>query len=584
MLPKRLRITITAIDNLEGAILTDSSFSMPTEIELVVGQQSESYYTRMNVPDAPEEESPPLGMMGANISRFNYWTKQDYVHNLWFSNGGWLTQSPDKWNTKEQEFLVVDEHGYPTKLEPDNYDYDYLAVLFAVPDRVVKQGIEYVLLYDGEGEIVYRNGITVISTAPGRDEIQFNQFKGNYGFQLIKTTEGNHLRNIRLVPKSMEKDYQQSFNPRNKTFTPTYVKALKTLSSYGVRFMDFQGTNNSEQNELSSQTTLADASFFDTSYPIDLMVQMANEFNYHPWFCFPHQATDEFLAFNIQFIKDKLNPHLIPIFEYSNEVWNGMFHQHQYVQNLATQHGIRHVDQHALLTLNLAEIAQEIYAGEKQGRYTVVFASQAANSWFLRTGAEYLLKTTNAASLLDIGIHAMAIAPYFGGPISRGGGNLEVFKEWTKLGEEGENYLLDELDLFPSDFVSRLPSPEEGGALAKAFYNMRMNQDVADMFGVPLYAYEGGQHLALKAPEMNQHPDVVDLFGRVNTHPRMEEIYKKYFHEWNKITNNSPFFFYQDLGVHSKYGSWGVIEDLSQLDTAKARAINHFVPRLVFDN
>ncbi len=57
--------------------------------------------------------------------------------------------------------------------------------------------------------------------------------------------------------------------------------------------------------------------------PLEVMVDLSNELNIHPWFCIPHMADDDYVTRMATYIRDQLNSDLIASFELSNEVWNG---------------------------------------------------------------------------------------------------------------------------------------------------------------------------------------------------------------------------------------------------------------------
>lgn len=66
-------------------------------------------------------------------------------------------------------------------------------------------------------------------------------------------------------------------------------------------------------------------------WPVELLCQLANKLNVNPWFCVPHMADDDYVTNLATTVKANLNTNLVAYFEYSNEVWNGLFIQFSWV-------------------------------------------------------------------------------------------------------------------------------------------------------------------------------------------------------------------------------------------------------------
>ncbi len=93
----------------------------------------------------------------------------------------------------------------------------------------------------------------------------------------------------------------------------------------------------------------------------------------------------------------------------------------------------------------------------------------------------------------------------------------------------------------------------------------------------PLLAYEGGQNFA------NGSTDALNnLYMAANRDPRMGQAYTRYFRQW-KNGGGQLFMYYNDVGVESKYGSWGALESIMQTTTPlssappKWQAIQNFI-------
>jgi hypothetical protein len=81
---------------------------------------------------------------------------------------------------------------------------------------------------------------------------------------------------------------------------------------------------------------------------------------------------------------------------------------------------------------------------------------------------------------------------------------------------------------------------------------------VADELGLKLVAYEGGQHLVGVGGGENNEA-LTERLQAANRHPRMGEIYRKYYDAWT-AAGGDLFCYFSSVGRWSKWGSWGIVE------------------------
>lgn len=62
-----------------------------------------------------------------------------------------------------------------------------------------------------------------------------------------------------------------------------------------------------------------------------LQTALANRVQQEPWFNMPHLATDDYITQFATLVRDNLASNLNVYVEFSNEVWNPMFEQHDYI-------------------------------------------------------------------------------------------------------------------------------------------------------------------------------------------------------------------------------------------------------------
>jgi hypothetical protein len=85
----------------------------------------------------------------------------------------------------------------------------------------------------------------------------------------------------------------------------------------------------------------------------------------------------------------------------------------------------------------------------------------------------------------------------------------------------------------------------------------------ADKYGVPMWAYEGGQSLLPLANDTDQ--SLLNLMIAANRDARMGAAYQTMLSDW-KAAGGQTFAIFTDIATPSKYGFWGLRE--SQWDTA----------------
>ncbi len=99
-------------------------------------------------------------------------------------------------------------------------------------------------------------------------------------------------------------------------------------------------------------------------------------------------------------------------------------------------------------------------------------------------------------------------------------------------------------------------------------------EDKARAYGVDLVAYEGGQHLAAAIwgpfrANLNNRP-LIALLSDMNRSPEIADLYRYWFDAWRKASG-ALFAHYADIGMSSRYGSWGVISYLGEDDRQQYR-------------
>jgi hypothetical protein len=174
-------------------------------------------------------------------------------------------------------------------------------------------------------------------------------------------------------------------------------------------------------------------------------------------------------------------------------------------------------------------------------------ASQAASTWVSQQALDF----QNAKLKTD----ALAIAPYFGG----------------YLGTPAQQTLVQSMTL------DALFTELQTVAVPQAIGWINAQAAVASLRGVPLIAYEGGQHLT-GVGGVENNAAINALFDSANRDPRMGALYKTYLDAW-KASGAKLFVAFNNCGGYSKWGRWGALEYLEQprASSPKFNALQTFI-------
>ncbi|BAU07271.1 type I secretion C-terminal target domain-containing protein [Fischerella sp. NIES-3754] len=502
--------------------------------------------------------------LGVNLHGVSYWSSQLPFLDHFKTASDWMPQNSKTGDKPQGIQLDLDENGWVKSLPKSgsgNYDSVQTLVNLISPAPGVKENYpsgKYVVLYEGEGKLEYGSDAKLVKSAskPGRDVINVTPSSKGISLSLTQTDPkgtGNYLRNIRLVPEAEEKNYQK------QVFNPTFVEKTDNYST--LRFMDWMGTNNSKQSDWQNRPTVDSSTYtyFNKGVPVEVMVDLANRTGANPWFNMPHQASDEYMANFAKVVKEKLNPNLKVYVEYSNEVWNGAFGQHQWAQEQGQKLGGDWTDWHSRRTEQMGDIWDKAF-GNNSDRVVTVLGAQNGNLQ-LTDQLVQKVKAYDPNSTVD----AIGIAPYLGIFVTPNKQDWTLaeseVESWTKESDGGLNKVFDYLN------KTELP---------KQLDNISKHSEQAKKYGLDLVGYEGGQHLTgLNGSENNQA--ITDLFIEANRDPRMGQVYKEYLEGWDKLSGDSELVAYSDIVTPTKWGAWGALEHVNQSTSPKWEVIQDFI-------
>jgi hypothetical protein len=519
--------------------------------------------------------------LGTNLREVAHWSTQMPFLNLFKQARPWFTQceqprDPDcdgAWDTGEAAELDLDPQGWVRSLpDPQQPGFSIAATVLALPASIPAG--RYVMRYDGRGELRYRLGVRRIEaeSVPGRDLLEFDPHLGPIHIQILATDPdltGDYLRNLRLVREDRE-----SLLLAGEPFNPDLLARLRPFEV--LRFMEWMRTNGSPLVHWEQRARPEDATYTsDAGVPPEVMLLLANRLGVSVWLTLPHRADDQFVRRLAQLARESLRPSQRLYLEYSNEVWNSLFSQQDWVAEKAealwpdprVSAFTKTLNWYGKRSAEICGIWKSVFETEGD-RVVCVMAGQAANPWVVQQALECPLWTGETETCAARGIDALAIANYFGGYLGRSA-NEAMLADWSAQGEGGLELLFRELEE-----GGLLPEAPEQGALVQASSWLQQHLAVSVEFGLPILGYEGGQHLVGEGVVV-ANDAVTDLFVSANRDPRMSELYRRYLSDWQSHSG-ALLMHFSDISEPGRYGSWGAVEQVGQRHSPKYDALRAY--------
>jgi hypothetical protein len=517
---------------------------------------------------SPNSNSP----LGTNLAGIASWSTELPFLNAFRSSSPWITQCTNRdpdcnttWDTQERSLLNLDPNGWVKSLPSpeDSPRYTRVSTLLFQSMKGRYPSGQYVVLYQGEGNIEYSLDARKILSSPGRDVIDVNADTG-YGVLLTITKTdpqkiGNYIRDIKVVKLEDENKLSQGFNP----------KFIEKISKFrAIRFMDWMKTNNSKQQTWERRPTSKSASYVTDGVPLETMVSLSNRIGADPWFNMPHMADDRYITNFATQVKKSLSPKLKVYVEYSNEVWNPQFSQYSWVGEQAnkewptTVHNTytKVANWHGKRTAQICQIWKKAF-GTQSHQVVCVMGAQSASEWQATQALDCPLWVQKPC--YKHGINAMAIAPYFGGHVGMPENQSQV-ETWTL------DRLFQELEQ-----GGQLINSPMGSVADKSYAAMLRNFNIATQRNLDMLAYEGGQHLVGRNGVENNQA-ITNLLIAANQDPRMYNLYTNYLSRW-RSSGGKLFMNFSSVGAYSKWGSWGTLEYIDQNGSPKYNAVMDFI-------
>lgn len=541
--------------------------------------------------NARYSKNPKLGI---NVGGLGKLTSSIPFTDIFKSAKGWYTSCEYDWraqrpidpgctkktalNSREQELLQLDGNGWVRSL-PTPQDSPIFTSVTATwkLSKHFPTG-RYVVLYDGEGIIKITGDLRMGYQTSGHIEFDLLSPKRNLKLQITRTDprrNGNYIRNIRIVPKAMEKTYQR------QVFNKDYIARIRDM--HALRFMPWSNIRANEAVEWNERATIGTAFYTgDEGVPAERMVDLANAINATPWLNIPYKASDDHIQKYARMVKNRLRKDQKVYIELSNEVWNSIFPNATYAAREADRiwrfpypkvpQGKRRVllsaNWYGMRSLQMCQIFKREFGGQRN-RVKCVMGSLNSVPWI---GKEILdCPLHKPANGCGRHIDAFGIGPYFGDYIAKKE-NRATVKSWTREADGGMSRLFQEI--LGGGMLQNGPP---GGAFPLLAGQLKANKALADKYGLELVAYEAGQHLIRFDPPHNvKDPDVLNLFMSAQKDPRMRQAYQRYLQTWQQ-SGGGLILHYYGIGEPEPRNFFSMLDYLHQPSTPKYLALMDYL-------
>lgn len=353
---------------------------------------------------------------------------------------------------------------------------------------------------------------------------------------------------------------------KGQMYKDSFLQRINDGSS-AIRFMDYGRTNGNDQVTWADRRK-PDYFTQDGGAAWENMVKLANEAQKDMWICIPHLVDDQYIINLAKLIHtgmdgsvqtgEPLDPNLRVYVEWSNEVWNTTFPQYNEVKPLVeAEYGV--VEGGEGWSSNL--IHQ--FTGKRHAQAWEFFYNEfgaSAPDRIVRVlgshigGYIFSHQMKGIDEVLGVEADCIAIGAYFG--------------------HHFHNYVVQNLNyVTPTDTDYQMAFDY----LREYIYNndrpnLQRSAIEAKKYGLPLVAYEAGQHI-VGVGMATEDNDLTRFLNAMNRDPRMGEALSLWLDMWDEV-DGGIFMAFQDTYKAGKWGSWGYreywYETLEEAPKAKA--------------
>ena len=447
-------------------------------------------------PDQTEVDSKQRPFIGMNLAGVTYWSREWAFTDLMLMSDAWRDNG----------------RGYIYKAG------------YAPPGQ-------YICTWMGSGSIQFSGDATAAPTGSNGADVTITS--GDQGIDMQKQGD---VSSVTLM--------QRAYETRVSPFHPAFLKSLEPCSV--LRFMDWAGTNNSTLRSWSDRPRKGQQTQTQGhGVAIEYMIQLCNELDADAWYCMPHMADDDYIRKHAELVKDRLHKDAKVYIEYSNEVWNSQFKQHDYIRGRGDgkTYSPAFFDAWAERCRNTFDIWTQVFGDEADTRLVRVAAVHLQNPWV----GEQLLPRLNGK------FDAVAPSAYFG---------VSHKQTQTFTAQTSVDQLLDQCE--ENLRKENLQWYQRHGKLAQQ-WSAKLGRPIR------LISYEAGQHLTAYGDDKLPY---YDILIDAQTNPRMYGLYLLNMRLF-EMAGGDLYTAFNDVSRPGKFGSWGHLayQDQPIQDAPKYRAL-----------
>lgn len=465
----------------------------------------------------------------------------------------YLAGDSNYWDTHLIDSIPTDVNGYPIidiPFEHSSVDTSQMLHFLAGQDDFCPAG-HYYLDFDGTGVLdisPWSNASNI--TFPTANRIEFDIVSGSIdGIHIeIKESLGtDYVRNITIV----HEDDLASFH--SQPFRPELVALSKDFEC--LRYMDWMGTNfinmdtfiNYDTTVLTWNNRIQKGQHRihdeDGGMSYEHIIEFSNEVDKNVWINIPHLADSNYIYQLAKMFRDDLNNDLDIYVEFSNEVWNLIFQQSDYVQYEGPYAGD--------LPRNYAWYSTKMFK-----IFEDVFGTERNRLKFVMAGLDWsLIDAVPEAISLGADIDYVSYPGYF---------NLGDSTGWANMDALGASATV-------ADIINQTRSH-----MADDFYWLKEFKElVCDANDIDFIMYEGGQHLLRT---FGVEESFQQALYDAQLDDGMYDLYQELLSFCRDTLEVKLFNHYILYGPNeSTFGSWGMVESVFETpNTPKYNALMSF--------
>ncbi len=489
----------------------------------------------------PESAPPSEFRIGNAVAPINYYMTAWMLNDLFKMAGfeaeigstapsqAWIPILDGRWEIARRFDVPTDDLGWATSLALEGGDtaQRLSALVFANERENVFPAGTYRVLWEGAGVLAVEGPSEVTRVGPGEMTFAYDG-SGEVIVSILKTDPegtGDYIRNIRVlrpdaVPgERFNRQYLEEIRPY-AVIRPLHFFGEQLIYGPPIPWEDRKPENYSHWGGA-------------LGAPYEVGIDLANQSESDLWLNVPVAASDDFMRNLAELAASRLDGNRRLYIELGNELWNwadpyAIGRQYALDQARARWPGVEGairpysdgeaVSEAMLIyswqgarTAEMGAIFKKAF-GEEAHRVVVVLAGQVGASQPGWAPSRYLLESPvwvgeeGAAPAADHAA-AFAIAPYIG----------EEEGVISFCRESAAAFIADAMAYTRGEAPWGEDAPEPG-----LRYLIRSDRALAAEFGLPLIAYEGGQHFTGSRFTRDE----------VNVHPDMYALYQAYFDVW----------------------------------------------------